>query len=230
MSLSGLSVDIMLPAFLSMTLDLQASMPWVQGSIPAFMIASSFGQLLYGPLSDKYGRKPMLAIGLITFMVGAVIAALGTSIEQVLIGRAIQGLGVAAGPVLSRAILRDTFSGQSLGQAMAGSMAIFSIGPIIAPLLGYAVISVFDWRAIFVIIGLVALALLMTNLMVFEESNQQKNAEALSLTSLWEAFCAVFQNSQSRYFLILACASYSALISYVSNAPLILERRKKSLL
>ena len=175
MTLSSISVDIMLPAFGIMSTDLGASMPWVQGTIPAFLIASAFGQLIYGPLSDRYGRKPVLALGLIVFIAGAAMAAFGSTITQVLLGRAVQGFGVAAGPVLARAILRDTFSGAKLAQAMAGSMGIFAIGPIVAPLLGFAIVALLDWRSIFLIVGIIGLLLLTTNLGEFGESNTTKD-------------------------------------------------------
>ena len=108
---------------------------------------------------------------MIIFLFGALLATLGTDIDTVLAGRGLQGLGAGAAPVVGRAILRDTHAGSALARALALSMAIFAVGPICAPLLGYAVVELSSWRGIFGLTGIAALALLLFDLFRYRETN-----------------------------------------------------------
>ena len=223
MALSGFSTDITLPAFNDMTRDLAASLDSVQATVSAFAFFFGIGQFFYGPASDRYGRRPVLFVGLIVFSAGSLLSMVGNTIEWVLIGRGLQGFGAGASAVLSRAILRDTHDGTALARAMAMTMAIFAIGPIIAPLLATFIVQLAGWRSIFLATTFVAALLLLFNLFRFKETNSHKNAEALKPTRLWFAVKTFVQNSQSLYFLICGAAAYCALFTALSNAPRIYE-------
>jgi len=223
LTISGFSVDVMLPAFLPMAHDLNANISTVQGTIPVFMISFAIAQVIYGPASDKYGRRPIIALGLLIFLSGAVIAAMGTTISQVLIGRAVQGFGAAAGPVIARAILRDTHSGQELARALATSMGIFAIGPILAPLVGFSIQNGFGWRYIFIAMGALAFTLIGVNWLRFKETNPSLNPNALQFRNLASAIGQLLRHPQSRLFLVLSTMAYCALLSYVANAPRIYD-------
>ncbi|MEP1209978.1 MAG: multidrug effflux MFS transporter [Rhizobiaceae bacterium] len=219
MTLSGFTTDIMLPAFTTMVTDLDTTLDLVQGTLAAFAFSFGIGQFFYGPASDRFGRRPAIAVGLTIFLAGSLFATFGPNIETVLIGRALQGLGGGAAPVLARAILRDTHSGTALARAMALSMAIFAIGPIIAPLLGYIVVEYLGWRSTFGCTGLLALGLLMFNWLRFRETNACPNPDALRAGNLWAAVRTIVSNRQSTYFLACGCLAYCALFTYISNAP-----------
>ena len=221
MAITGFSVDIMLPGFAQISADLAAPMPKVQQSVAIFALCFGFGQILYGSASDRFGRRPAIAFGMSVFIAGAIISLLATDIEILLMGRALQGFGAGAGPVVARAILRDTHSGINLARAMAVSMAVFSIGPIIAPMLGYFILEAFDWRIIFLCIGLFALSLLLFDWLVLKETNNKLNPKALDLAVLSSSIITIIRHPQSRYFVFCATLAYCALFSYVSNAPLI---------
>ena len=223
MSLSGASTDIMLPAFNAMASDLDTPIANVQATITAFVLPFGFGQIIYGSASDKYGRKPILAFGMSIFIVGALIAALGSNIETVLAGRALQGLGAASAPVLSRAILRDTHSGAALAGAMATSGAIFAFGPIIAPFVGFAVTAQFGWRYIFVFVGALSFLLLLFNLLRYRETNKNPDTYALSIRPMMRSLGRVLAHPQSRYYLGCCCLAYCALFTYIGNAPRIFQ-------
>ena len=119
MALSGFSTEVMLPAFGIMVQELHTSMDLVQGTIPAFSLFFGISQIFYGPIFDRFGRRPAIAAGLTIYLAGSLFAALGPDIETVLLGRALQGAGVGTAPVLARAILRDTHSGTVLATAMS---------------------------------------------------------------------------------------------------------------
>lgn len=187
------------------------------------MVSFAIAQVIYGPTSDKYGRRPVIAFGLLVFLIGAVIAAAGTTISQVLIGRAIQGFGAAAGQVIARAILRDTHSGEDLARALATSTGIFALGPILAPLIGFTIQSGFGWRFIFIAMGALAITLFAINWFRFEETNTSLDPDALKFGSLMSATGKLLRHPQSRLFLIFSVLSYCALMSFIANAPRIYD-------
>ncbi|MEP0941012.1 MAG: multidrug effflux MFS transporter [Rhizobiaceae bacterium] len=219
MALSGFSTDVMLPAFGIMVGELNTSMDMVQGTIPVFALFFGISQIFYGPMSDRYGRRPAIALGLTIYLAGSLFAALGTDIETVLIGRALQGAGAGTAPVLARAILRDTHSGTALATAMSLTWAIFAIGPIFGPLVGYAVVEMFGWRSTFACLAAIASGLLAYNLLRFSETNQNKNPDALKVKNLTSAVRVIVANRQSIYFLLCGSIAYCGLFTYISNAP-----------
>lgn len=219
MALSGFSTDVMLPAFGIMVVELETSMDLVQGTIPAFSFFFGISQIFYGPISDRFGRRPAITIGLTIFLIGSLFAALGSDIETVLIGRALQGAGAGTAPVLARAILRDTHSGTALATAMSLTWAIFAVGPIFAPLLGYGVVELFGWRSTFACLAVFALGLLAYNLFRFAETNKETNPDALKIGGMMTAVRAILTNRQSRYFLLCGSIAYCGLFTYISNAP-----------
>ncbi len=220
-TISAFSTDAMLPAFLSMSENLDAPIPLVQATIPVFIIAYAVAQIFFGPLSDRFGRRPVITAGMVIFLLGAMLAALGTNIWLVLAGRAIQGFGAAAGPVLARAIMRDTYSGNALAQANAVTAAIFAVGPIFAPLVGYGIDATLGWRFIFVAMAALAFALLLVNLFRLQETNTSPDPDALAVRSMLGAFGQVLTNFQSRRFLFLVTSAFCALLCFISNAPTI---------
>ncbi len=224
MTLSGFSVDVMLPAFTAMAADLNAPIASVQLTVSTFAITFGLSQIAYGPASDRFGRKPVLAVGLGIFLIGSTFAAFGSDIYWVLLGRSLQGIGGAAAPVLGRAILRDTHSGQELARAMATTMTIFAIGPIIAPLAGYGVMAISSWRYIFWAMGLLAFGLSLFNALRYFETIATKNPDALNFKAMGKAGIAIFSNWQSRYFMMCAAFGYCALFTFLGNSPIIYEK------
>lgn len=224
MALSGMTTDILLPAFTRMVGELSTSLDMVQGTIAAFSLTFGISQFFYGPASDRFGRRPVLLVGLCVYVAGAAVAAFSANIETVLVGRALQGAGAGAAPVIARAILRDTHTGTQLARAMALTWAIFAIGPIFAPLVGYAIIAGYGWRSTFFCLGLVALCLWLFTLLRFRETNLTPNPKALAPASLLRALVTVLSHRQSVYFLTGGCIAYCALFTYITNAPRIFDR------
>jgi DHA1 family bicyclomycin/chloramphenicol resistance-like MFS transporter len=216
---NAFSTDVLLPAVFAMERDLAAPITTVQITMPLFIFASAFGQLLYGSASDRFGRKPVLLAGLAVYTVAALVATLAQSITVVLVARAFQGLGSAAGIVIGRAILRDTHAGPELARTMALAMAMISFGPILAPLAGTGLVALGGWRLSFaamVSFGLVMSAVALTRL---GETNKALRPDALDLAQLREAGMRVLSHPQSRFFLMLAGALGFLIISFIAHAP-----------
>jgi DHA1 family bicyclomycin/chloramphenicol resistance-like MFS transporter len=219
LSVSAFSCDITLPAFFSMQRELGTSIELVQAVVPIFLMAQAIGQMAFGPVSDRFGRRPVIVAGLGLYLAGTTIALLAQSIGAVHVGRAAQGFGSACGIAVGRAVLRDVSQGPALAQAMALAMAIFALGPISAPLVGYGLVALGGWRAIFLGMALFASCLLAVALLRFKETNEKLDADALRPGRLLHSLGRIATNRQSRYFMLVAAATQFGIISFVSNAP-----------
>jgi DHA1 family bicyclomycin/chloramphenicol resistance-like MFS transporter len=159
------AIDMYLPALPSIRAALHAGTGATQASLMVFFVMMGLAQLVYGPLSDIFGRKPLLYAGLVLFALGSIGCALATDIQTLIAFRVLQGLGASAGMVIGRAVVRDLHTGPDAAQMMSLLMLVFSVSPILAPLAGSLVIAWADWRGIFwsvlvaALLGLVLLTL-----------------------------------------------------------------------
>jgi DHA1 family bicyclomycin/chloramphenicol resistance-like MFS transporter len=157
-----LAINILLPSLPQMAVSLKVSSAAVTSAITVFLVVFALGQLVVGPLSDRYGRRWPVLIGFAVFFVGSIWCGLATDLTKLLIGRVIQAAGACATSVLSRAIARDMFSGAALARAMALIMIAMAAAPGFSPLLGGALDHYFGWRSGFAFVaafaGLGALA------------------------------------------------------------------------
>lgn len=158
-ALGSLATNIILPAFPSMGVELGTSVKDLSATLSTFFVAFALGQLFVGPLSDRFGRTPLVVCGLCVFVVGSAVCAFATSLPQLIVGRVIQALGVCATSVLSRAIARDLFEGDALARALSLVMVAMAAAPGFSPLLGGVFNSVLGWRATFGVVGVLAILL-----------------------------------------------------------------------
>ncbi len=161
MALVALAIDMMLPALPAIIADLHVvSANDRQQVITVLLLALTLAQIVYGPLSDRIGRKNAIAVGVILFVAGSLISAAADDYGQMLVGRLLQGIGVAAMRVVLVATVRDRYEGASMARIMSLIMSVFIVVPCIAPLAGQAVLLVASWRTIFVVFILLAILLL----------------------------------------------------------------------
>lgn len=152
------AIDMYLPALPAIGANLGASVGAVQWSLTAFFLSLGAGQLLYGPVSDMLGRKVPLYFGLGVFTVASIGCALASNIETLVALRFLQGFGAAAGMAIPRAVVRDLHTGNEAARLMSLLMLVFSVSPILAPLVGSGVIAITGWRGVFWLVTLAALA------------------------------------------------------------------------
>ena len=151
-----LATNILLPSLPQMAASLRVSTAEVTASITVFLAVFALGQLVVGPISDRYGRRWPVLAGFAVFIAGSIWCGLATDLPSLLIGRVIQAAGACSTSVLSRAIARDLFTGPALGRAMALIMIAMAAAPGFSPLLGGALDHYFGWRSEFVFVGVFA--------------------------------------------------------------------------
>ncbi|QUS40313.1 Bcr/CflA family efflux MFS transporter [Tardiphaga alba] len=156
-SVGTLATNILLPSLPQMAATLQVTTPAVTASITIFLVVFALGQLVVGPISDRYGRRLPVLAGFAVFIAGSVWCGLATDLPALLVGRAIQAAGACATSVLSRAIARDMFSGAALARVLTIVMIAQAAAPGFSPLLGGGLDHVFGWRSEFVFVGIFAL-------------------------------------------------------------------------
>lgn len=182
------AIDMYLPALPVIGQSLQAQVGPVQWSLTAFFLALGIGQVVYGPVSDMFGRKPPLYFGLALFLVTSVGCALAGDIRTLVALRFLQGLGAAAGTVIPRAVVRDLHTGHEAARLMALLMLVFSVSPLLAPLMGSGVIALAGWRGVFWMVALLGLASLVLVHRALPETRPQAQRTASTLAHAWAAY------------------------------------------
>ena len=152
-AMGTLATNILLPSLPQIAISLNVTSAAVTSAITVFLAVFGIGQLLVGPLSDRYGRRWPVLIGFVVFIGGSVWCGLATDLPNLLAGRIVQAAGACATSVLSRTIARDMFSGPALARAMALIMIVMSAAPGFSPLLGGALDHSFGWRSEFVLVA-----------------------------------------------------------------------------
>ena len=155
MALNPLAMDMMLPALPNIAAAFhitEANRP--QAVLVTFLLGFGVGQFLMGPLSDRFGRRPVLIDGMALYCIASVIAITAQSFETLLLARALQGLGTSATRVIATSIVRDCYAGRRMASVMSLAMMVFIAVPVIAPSFGQAVLLVTQWRGIFVVLML----------------------------------------------------------------------------
>ncbi|WP_255449873.1 multidrug effflux MFS transporter [Seonamhaeicola sediminis] len=152
MSLVALSIDALLPGLPNIGSDLGVSNPNDnQLLITMIFLGLGFGQLIFGPLSDSFGRKPIVYVGFLVFIIASIICLTTKSFEMMILGRVLQGVGLSSPRTLSLAIIRDSYSGNYMAKIMSIVVMVFILVPVIAPAMGQLVLSVYSWHSIFYI-------------------------------------------------------------------------------
>jgi DHA1 family bicyclomycin/chloramphenicol resistance-like MFS transporter len=211
-----------LPALPSIGQSLGAPMGAVQASLMVFFISLGIGQLIYGPLSDMYGRKPPLYFGMGLFAICSVGCAIAPDVHTLIILRFLQGLGAAAGMVIPRAIVRDLHTGNDAAKLMSLLMLVFSVSPILAPLAGSFLIEWAGWRSVFWVItvtAVMALALLATGQPETRPSAHRADSNVRS------AIAGYWLLLRDRHFLglvLIGAFGISSFFAYLSNSSFVL--------
>ena len=213
-----LGIDMYLPSIPDMAADFDTSAGAIQLSLMTFFLGLMLGQLAYGPLSDKFGRKPLIYVGLAIFSLGSVGCALASSVEQLNWLLFVQGVGGSIGMVIAFAIIKDAFSGAAMGKLMSMVLAVLGLCPVLAPLAGNALQSMDSWRVIFWALAAWGVLVAIVVALLLPET---RNLEARAGFTLGRTAHTYLQILRDKHFLPYAmalCTAQAGFFAYIAGS------------
>ncbi|MCM0082595.1 multidrug effflux MFS transporter [Geomonas sp. Red32] len=218
---SAMSIDMYLPAFPEMARDLNIPLATVQLSVSAFLYGSAFGQLFYGPLADRYGRRGPLLAGLALYVLSTIGCAMVHTGSGLLFWRVAMAVGGGAGMVISRAVVRDLYDTTEAARMFSLLMLIMGVAPILAPLGGGQILLITGWRGIFGFLSLFGIVSLLAAAVGLPESLPRERRQNRSLAEMTKVYGHLLKNRQYlRYAIALGCVA-GCNFAYISGAPLL---------
>lgn len=215
------SIDMYLPGFPAIASDLHAEIAQVTLSLTSFFIGVAVGQLLLGPLSDRYGRKKPLFFGLVLYVLASFGCALAHSVEMLIVLRVLQALGGCAGMVISRAMVRDLFTGSEIAKAFSLLMLVMGVAPILAPTIGGFVTTTLGWRYIFVVLLLIGLSLLVIAKRVLPETREPDVSLSLHPLQVLREYLVVFREHRFATYALTGGLASAGLFAYIAGSPFV---------
>jgi MFS transporter, DHA1 family, multidrug resistance protein len=218
-ALMAMSIDTMLPAVGQIATQLGASNPNDrQFIVLGFFVGLTFGQLIFGPLSDSFGRKPIIYIGLVLYALGALTCLLSTNYTMMILGRILQGFGGASPRVVSTAMVRDGAKGADMAKIMSFVMSVFMLVPILAPSVGQLVLYVASWRYIFA--GFMVASVIAALWLGLRQSETlaPENRHAFSPRELWASAVLVITNRICLGYTLASGFIFAAFTCYLGTS------------
>jgi MFS transporter, DHA1 family, multidrug resistance protein len=215
------SIDMYLPGFPSMATDLGTTVEVVAYSLSSFFVGICIGQLITGPLLDRYGRKAPLYAGLALYILASLGCAWAPTVE-ILIGlRFLQAMGGCVGMVAPRAVVRDTFPVEESAKVFSMLVLVIGVSPIIAPTAGSYVITTFGWHSVFLVLALIAAAITAAVFFWLPESKKPDPSVSLRPLPILQAYGRVLREPQFYTYAGMGAIASAALFSYISGSPFV---------
>jgi DHA1 family bicyclomycin/chloramphenicol resistance-like MFS transporter len=221
--LGPFTIDMYLPSFPTIVEDYGTTASLVQISLTTCLLGLGVGQLIIGPMSDVQGRRKPLLIFLILYLLASVICAIAPSIYLFIAARFTQGFAAAGGLVISRAIVRDVYSGRELTKFFALLMLVGNLGPIVAPIVGGGVLAVTDWNGVFIVLAIVGLVLFLTVSLKLEESLPVEKRVPSNLTQVLKNFGSLFKDREFLGYALTQGFIIAGIFAYVSGIPFVYQ-------
>jgi len=218
-AMNPVAIDAFLPAMPEIAKDMAVDPGTVGITIGVYTFGTALGQMIYGPGSDRFGRKPMLIFGLTIFVVGAIASAFATSIGELTAWRFLQGMGAACGRILAMAIVRDKYEREQAAKLLNYMMAVASIMPMVGPLIGSILIEYFAWQAVFVYITLFGAMVLLIVAFFFKETLAEKNHRAVHPVDLMINSRIILSNRRFVAYTLCSAFSGTGLLAFLSAGP-----------
>jgi DHA1 family bicyclomycin/chloramphenicol resistance-like MFS transporter len=223
-ALGPLSMDMYLPSLPDIAHVLGAPVARTQLTISSYLIGFAGGQMIYGPLSDRYGRRPVLLAAVALYFASTLACAAAQSVDLLIVARLLQGISGSGAIVMARAIVRDVYSGVQAARELSLMGSISATAPIIAPMIGGLLQTVFGWRANFICMSAGGLiALLVAGRLLPETLRPGNRAQSLSVFSMMRGYGAVARHRGFLIYLGIITTTYAGLFAWVSGASVVLQ-------
>ncbi|RZM25812.1 MAG: Bcr/CflA family efflux MFS transporter [Pedobacter sp.] len=220
-ALGPFSIDMYLPGFPVIAKDLNTTTEHVAMSLSSFFIGISFGQLLYGPLLDRFGRKKPLCFGLVLYILASIGCLYVSTLNQLIVLRGIQAIGSCAAAVASVAMVRDLFPVKDSAKVFALLMLVVGVSPMLAPTAGSYVTVLFGWHAVFIVLLGLGVLNLVFSIWFLPESFQPDTSISLKPLPILSGFKTVLVEPQFYTYAITGALAFSGLFAYVAGSPLV---------
>ena len=221
-ALPPLSIDMGLPALALIGTSLNAA-PAVTGlTLSLFMAGFAIAQLAFGPLSDRYGRRPVLLVGCGLFAIASFVCAVASSIEMLVFWRFVEGCGAGAGTVLALAIVRDLFEGSAARAKLSYVNLVVTVAPMVAPTIGGGVLAIAHWRAIYGLLAIGGVALTSAVALGLGETLLNPDPQALAPNQLLRNYARVLSNRLCFGYALINGLSFGCMFAYVAGSPLVM--------
>jgi DHA1 family bicyclomycin/chloramphenicol resistance-like MFS transporter len=220
-ALGPFSIDMYLPGFPAIAKNLHTTVARVALSLSSFFVGISAGQLLYGPLLDRFGRKKPLYFGLLLYVVSSAGCLAVHSIEQLIVLRFVQAIGSCAAAVASVTLVRDLFPVKDSAKVFALLMLVVGVSPMVAPTVGGYVSAAFGWQAVFLMLGAIGALLLVATFFWLPDNYKPDLTLSLKPRPILTNFWAVLREPQFTTYAFTGAISFSGLFAYVSGSPLV---------
>jgi MFS transporter, DHA1 family, multidrug resistance protein len=222
-AIGPLTTDMYLPSLPDIARQLNASTAEAQFTISAYLIGFAIGQIFYGPVSDRHGRKPILIAAIALYCIASLACSLSTSTEMLIVARAFQALGGCGGIVLARAIVRDIYSGARAGRELSLIASVMALAPVLAPIAGGFLQTYFGWRAVFLTLVAAGFAGVGIVWVALPETLKLRVVDPLTITSILRSYRLVARNPTYLAYLGITAASYAGLFVWISAAAFVLQ-------
>ncbi len=217
-ALGPLSIDMYLPALPQMADEFGVSMQMIANTLPAYFLGLAIGQLIYGPVSDRIGRKTPLYFGLGLYAVASLACVFVTNEWALIAARIFQALGGCVGVVIARAAIRDRLDIQGSAQAFSSMMIVMGLAPILAPIFGAWILTFFPWQAIFITLAVIGIVCWLCVHFFFKESLPVERRLKLSFYQVTTLYAAILKDESFRRPMFAGCLTGAALFCYISSA------------
>lgn len=221
-SLGALSTDMYLPMLPRIRQEFLAETSEAQATLSVFLLGFAVSQLIYGPLSDRFGRRPLVLAGMTIYALASFACALAGSIETLVAGRFFQALGACAGPVLARAVVRDLYERRDAARILAYMASAMALIPAVAPVFGGWLGESLGWRFIFDLTAVIALFLLAWSGWHLVETNDRKRPDALNVAVLFTTYLSFFRSRIFLAFTLANAFTYGAMFAFISGSSFVL--------
>jgi len=222
-ALGPLAMDLYLPSLPAIETALGAPAAQVQLTISVYLIGFAVGQIAYGPVSDRFGRKPVLGAALTIFCAGTLMCSAAPTIGALIAARALQGAGAAGVIVLARAVVRDLYEGPRAGRELSLMGAIMGVAPIVAPVIGGFTQTTFGWRFGFILIFVAGLAAIAVMWRLLPETARRTKVVGHPVVALVRSYAIVAKSGNFLAHLGIATTSYAGLFAYISGSSFVLQ-------
>lgn len=222
-ALGPFTIDLYLPAFPVLEQDFQTTAAAIQLTLTGTMIGFAVGQLVVGPLSDQLGRRLPLIIVTALHVLASAGAAFAPDLVSLSVARFFMGVGAAAGGVVAMAIVRDLFGGKRLVVMLSRLALVSGVAPVVAPLIGAALLTVMPWQGIFIVLSVYGAVMLVSTLLVIPETLPPARRHEKGTTTTWQRYRTVLTDRVFLGVLVIGGMAFSGLFSYLSASPFLFQ-------